>query len=129
MLISSRPGSKELAERDADDNKELAAEAFDSINKAKALVETKCPGIVSCADILAIAARDFVHLVSTITKFASFSSYPLILVHKNTTQFGPNNFLIATCISSHSLNWSSQFFVSCKTSSDYYYNHNILLLF
>ncbi|KAI3456195.1 hypothetical protein Pfo_012858 [Paulownia fortunei] len=62
VLISTKPGSKELAERDAEDNKELAVEAFDSINKAKALVESKCPGVVSCADILAIAARDFVHL-------------------------------------------------------------------
>ncbi|KAL8460579.1 hypothetical protein ACS0TY_032198 [Phlomoides rotata] len=62
VLISSRPGSKELAERDADDNKELAAEAFDTINKARAVVESKCPGVVSCADILAVAARDFVHL-------------------------------------------------------------------
>lgn len=65
MLISSKWGSKELAERDAEDNKELAEEAFDSVSKAKALVESKCPGVVSCADILAIAARDFVHLVST----------------------------------------------------------------
>lgn len=66
VLISSKSGSKELAERDAEDNKELADEAFDSVSKAKALVESKCPGVVSCADILAIAARDFVHLVSTI---------------------------------------------------------------
>lgn len=51
-----------MVERDAADNKNLAPEAFDTVNKAKALVETKCPGVVSCADILAIAARDFVHL-------------------------------------------------------------------
>ncbi|KAK6124228.1 hypothetical protein DH2020_042064 [Rehmannia glutinosa] len=63
VLISSKPGSRELAEKDAEDNKELAMEAFESIKKAKTLVESKCPGIVSCADILAIAARDFVHLV------------------------------------------------------------------
>ncbi|GFP97562.1 peroxidase 19 [Phtheirospermum japonicum] len=62
VLISSSPGNKELAEKDAEDNKELAVEAFESVNKAKALVESKCPGVVSCADILAIAARDFVHL-------------------------------------------------------------------
>ncbi|XP_059625425.1 peroxidase 19 [Cornus florida] len=62
ILISTTSGSKELAEKDAQDNKDLAVEAFDSIKKAKALVESKCPGVVSCADILAIAARDFVHL-------------------------------------------------------------------
>ncbi|KAL0442696.1 UNVERIFIED_CONTAM: Peroxidase 19 [Sesamum latifolium] len=44
------------------EGKELAVEAFDTVNKAKAVVESKCPGVVSCADILAIAARDFVHL-------------------------------------------------------------------
>lgn len=64
-MISSKAGSKEFAEKDAEDNKELAVEAFDTISKAKAVVESKCPGVVSCADILAIAARDFVHLVST----------------------------------------------------------------
>ncbi|XP_010260397.1 PREDICTED: peroxidase 19 [Nelumbo nucifera] len=60
ILIASRPGS--MAEKDAQDNKNLPVEAFGSIRKAKALVEEKCPGVVSCADILAIAARDFVHL-------------------------------------------------------------------
>lgn len=69
ILISTKPGSKILAEKDAEDNKDLAMEAFDSINKAKALVESKCPGVVSCSDILAIAARDFVHLVSLLLLF------------------------------------------------------------
>ncbi|KAL4626978.1 hypothetical protein ACB092_05G134600 [Castanea dentata] len=62
ILVSSKPGSKMLAERDAQDNKDLRVEGFETISKAKALVESKCPGVVSCADILAIAARDFVHL-------------------------------------------------------------------
>ncbi|GMY37633.1 peroxidase 19 [Fagus crenata] len=62
ILISSKPGSKMLAEKDAQDNKDLRVEGFQIITKAKALVESKCPGVVSCADILAIAARDFVHL-------------------------------------------------------------------
>lgn len=64
ILIATKPGSKELAEKDALDNKDLRVEGFESIRKAKALVESKCPGVVSCADILAIAARDYVHLVS-----------------------------------------------------------------
>ncbi|OAY26271.1 peroxidase 19 [Manihot esculenta] len=62
ILISTKPGSKELAEKDAEDNKDLRVEGYESIRKAKALVESKCPGVVSCADILAIAARDYVHL-------------------------------------------------------------------
>lgn len=63
ILIASKPGSNMLAEKDAEVNKDLRLEAFETLRKAKALVESKCPGVVSCADILAIAARDFVHLV------------------------------------------------------------------
>ncbi|KAJ8761402.1 hypothetical protein K2173_001533 [Erythroxylum novogranatense] len=62
ILVSTKPGSKELAEKDAEENKDMRAEGFKVMSKAKALVESKCPGVVSCADILAVAARDFVHL-------------------------------------------------------------------
>ncbi|CAO2842921.1 unnamed protein product [Amaranthus hypochondriacus] len=62
ILLSTKPGSKELAEKDAILNKDLSNEAFEGINKAKALVETKCQGVVSCADILTISTRDYVHL-------------------------------------------------------------------
>ncbi|KAL7616664.1 hypothetical protein Lser_V15G04327 [Lactuca serriola] len=62
VLLSSKPGSKELAEKDAQDNKEIPAEAYDIIETAKGMVESKCPGVVSCADILALVTREYIHL-------------------------------------------------------------------
>uniref|UniRef100_A0A804NFK9 Peroxidase n=1 Tax=Zea mays TaxID=4577 RepID=A0A804NFK9_MAIZE len=50
-------------ERDMEENRNLPQEAFDTVELAKAAVESKCPGIVSCADVLALAARDYVQLV------------------------------------------------------------------
>lgn len=36
---------------------------YEIVDKIKNMVESECPGVVSCADILTIAARDAVVLV------------------------------------------------------------------
>lgn len=52
------------AEKDAQENLSLAGDGFDMVIKAKQAVEAACPGVVSCADILAIAARDVIRMVN-----------------------------------------------------------------
>jgi len=59
VLLNSTKGN--AAEKDAKPNHTL--DAFDVIDDIKAALEKECPGKVSCADILAIAARDAVSLV------------------------------------------------------------------
>lgn len=46
------------AEKDAIPN--LSLSGFDVVKDIKDAVEAKCPGVVSCADILTLAARDAV---------------------------------------------------------------------
>lgn len=88
ILIASKGGSKELAEKDAEDNRDLKVEGFESVRKAKELVERKCPGVVSCADILVIAARDYVHLVSC----CCFVAIPIMLIIYFLYQFNSMHF-------------------------------------
>lgn len=59
VMIASPNGD---AEKDAKDNVSLAGDGFDTVVKAKQAVENVCPGVVSCADILALATRDVVKL-------------------------------------------------------------------
>ncbi|EFJ33922.1 hypothetical protein SELMODRAFT_230472 [Selaginella moellendorffii] len=61
VLVASTPSNK--AEKDAEINLSLPGDGFDAVIKAKAAVESKCPGVVSCADILALSTRELVVLI------------------------------------------------------------------
>lgn len=59
VLLNST--AKNTAEKDGPPN--ISLHAFYVIDNAKKAIEAACPGVVSCADILALAARDAVALV------------------------------------------------------------------
>ncbi|XP_051146074.1 peroxidase 6 [Andrographis paniculata] len=61
LLIASNAFNE--AERDSPDNRDLPGDAFDVVTRAKTRLELECPGVVSCADILAEATRDLVSMV------------------------------------------------------------------
>ena len=56
VLLNSTANN--TAEKEAIPNQSLSG--FDVIDAIKDAVEKECPGVVSCADILALAARDSV---------------------------------------------------------------------
>ena len=60
VLLNGTNGGE--AERDAAPNLTLRGFAF--LDRVKAVVEQECPGVVSCADVLAVAAEESVVAVS-----------------------------------------------------------------
>lgn len=61
MLLDST--AENQAEKDGPPN--ISLRSFYVIDEAKAKLEEACPRTVSCADLLAIAARDVVTMVRT----------------------------------------------------------------
>ncbi|KAM0054920.1 putative peroxidase [Helianthus debilis subsp. tardiflorus] len=56
VLLNFTSSSGNQTEKTAPPN--LTVRGFDFIDRLKSLLEAECPGIVSCADIVALAARD-----------------------------------------------------------------------
>lgn len=67
LLLKSIPGVLEGEQEAFPNNNSLRG--FDVIDDIKAALEQECPGVVSCADVLALAARDSVLVVSSISLF------------------------------------------------------------
>ena len=75
LLLNST--SNNQAEKDASPN--LTLRGFDFIDRAKSLVEAECPGIVSCADITALVARD--SIVATVRTQKQFYSSSILHIY------------------------------------------------
>lgn len=69
ILLNSTGTGGQQAEKDAAPN--LTLRGFDLIDRVKTAVEEACPGVVSCADVLALAARD---AVAAIVSFQAASA-------------------------------------------------------
>ncbi|KAL3631068.1 Peroxidase 65 [Castilleja foliolosa] len=77
LLISSN--SFNQAERDNHLNVALPGDAFDVVTRAKTRLELACPGMVSCADILAESTRDLISMVGG-------PYYPVLLGRKDSLE-------------------------------------------
>ncbi|XP_006649034.1 peroxidase 41-like [Oryza brachyantha] len=76
------PTSFEKSEQNAEINHSLPGDAFDAVVRAKLALELECPGVVSCADVLALATRALVTLTGG-------PRYPIPLGRKDSLSSSP----------------------------------------
>ena len=65
VLLDDNNGNKSTSEKQAPPNQTL--KGFEVLDLIKEELEIACPGVVSCADTLALATRDGIALVCFIT--------------------------------------------------------------
>lgn len=75
VLLNS---TKKQAEKDAIPN--LSLRGYHVIDAVKSAVEQACPGVVSCADIIALVARDSVSMVTLLNVLTSKVTRTQILI-------------------------------------------------
>ncbi|CAN6178623.1 unnamed protein product [Urochloa humidicola] len=80
VLVSTTAFAR--SERDAAQSQSLPGDAFEAVTRAKTALELACPGAVSCADVLAIAARVLVTMTGG-------PFYPLRLGRKDALASSP----------------------------------------
>ncbi|KAJ8774746.1 hypothetical protein K2173_017192 [Erythroxylum novogranatense] len=80
------------SEKNAKQNRWLGG--FEIIDKIKTVLEYRCPGVVSCADILNLATRDAVHL-------AGAPSYPVLTGRRD----GTSSSVASVDLPSPSISW------------------------
>ncbi|KAL6635103.1 hypothetical protein ACP70R_027774 [Stipagrostis hirtigluma subsp. patula] len=134
VLIASNQFAK--SEHDAEINHSLPGDAFDAVTRAKLALEMECPGVVSCADILALASGALVTLTGgprfpvPLGRKDSLSSSPTApdveLPHTNFTvdrlikMFGDKGFTVQELVAlsgAHTLGFSH-----CKEFADRLFN-------
>ncbi|XP_037446291.1 peroxidase 31-like [Triticum dicoccoides] len=70
------------SEKDAEINHSLPGDAFDAVVRSKLALELECPGVVSCADVLALASRVLVTMTGG-------PRYPVPLGRKDSLSSSP----------------------------------------
>jgi len=83
VLLNTTSG--EQPEKAASPN--LTLRGFDFIGRVKSLDKAECPGIVSCADILTLVARDSVVAIVCNSNTKKPSLDLILLIIKNTSKF------------------------------------------
>ena len=76
LLDDSNGNLNHAIEKQAIPNKSL--KGFEKIDQIKERLENECPGVVSCADILALATRDAIVLVCFLLLHYKFGDLPCI---------------------------------------------------
>ena len=80
-VLLNTTNSDQPAEKDAVPN--LSLRGFQVIDAAKAELENQCPAVVSCADIIALIARDAIHMVIDSLQYYSLQIYDVVIINAN----------------------------------------------